>query len=75
MGKKVFSWSPMRNLMKSNGAEMVAKDAVDALIDILEVTARKITIGALDFTRHAGRKKLTVSDTELAIKKVDGPWL
>lgn len=74
MGKKVFAWSPIRSLMKNNGAEMVASDAVDALIDLLQDTARRITIGALDFTRHAGRKKMTVSDMELAIKNVDGPW-
>lgn len=35
MGKKVFAWSPIRSLMKNNGAEMVASDAVDALIDLL----------------------------------------
>jgi len=68
MAKKVFAWSPIRKLMKDNGAEMVARDAVDALIGYLESVAKLITNKALEMTRHAGRKKLTVSDMELAMK-------
>jgi hypothetical protein len=37
MAKKVFAWSPVRKLMKDNGAEMVAREAVDALIDYLSI--------------------------------------
>jgi len=44
--------------MKDNGAEMVARDAVDALIDYLEKSARVLTNKALEMTRHAGRKNL-----------------
>lgn len=68
MGKKIFAWSPIRKLMKDNGAEMVARDAVDALIDYLEKTAKTITNKALEMTRHAGRKKLTLQDMDLAMK-------
>ena len=39
MSKKVFAWSPVRKLMKDNGAEMVAREAVDALVDYLEKVA------------------------------------
>lgn len=53
-----FAWSPIRKLMKDNGAEMVARDAVDALIDFLEKSARSVTNKALEMTRHAGRKNL-----------------
>jgi len=67
MAKKVFAWSPIRKLMKDNGAEMVARDAVDALISYLESVAKKITNKALEMTRHAGRKKLTVGDMALAM--------
>lgn len=67
MAKKVFAWSPIRKLMKDNGAEMVARDAVDALVSYLESTARKITSKALEMTRHAGRKKLTDGDMALAM--------
>jgi len=74
MVKKVFAWSPIRSLMKNIGAEIVAKDAVDVLISVLEETAKKITNAAMEFSRHARRKKLTLSDMELAIEGVDGPW-
>jgi histone H3/H4 len=68
MAKKIFAWSPIRKLMKDNGAEMVSRDAVDALIDFLEKKARDITSKALEMTRHAGRKKLTLQDMDLAMK-------
>jgi histone H3/H4 len=70
MAKKIFAWSPIRKLMKDNGAEMVARDAVDALIDYLEKTAKSMTNKALEMTRHAGRKKLTNEDMALAMKIV-----
>ena len=70
MAKKVFAWSPVRKLMKDNGAEMVARDAVDALIDYLQKLAKTMTNKALEMTRHAGRKKLTVGDMDLAMKLV-----
>jgi histone H3/H4 len=70
MAKKVFAWSPVRKLMKDNGAEMVARDAVDALIDYLEKLAKGMTNKALEMTRHAGRKKLTLEDMDLAMKIV-----
>ncbi|MHA1803337.1 MAG: histone [Promethearchaeota archaeon] len=68
MAKKIFAWSPIRKLMKDNGAEMVARDAVDALIDYLEALAKNVTNKALEMTRHAGRKKLVLEDLELALK-------
>ena len=68
MAKKIFAWSPVRKLMKDNGAEMVARDAVDALIDYLEKLAKGMTNKALEMTRHAKRKKLTLNDMDLAMK-------
>lgn len=65
--KKVFAWSPIRELMKSAGAEMVAHDAVDSLIEHLEDRARGITMKALEMTRHANRKKVIKEDVELAV--------
>jgi len=67
MAKKVFAWSPIRKLMKDNGAEMVARDAVDALIEYLEHVAQLVTEMSLEMTRHADRKKLTSEDMNLAI--------
>jgi len=63
-----ISWSPIRRLMKHNGAIIVARDAVDELIDWLTRSAEKITKTALNLTKHSKRKKVTREDILLAIK-------
>ncbi len=65
---KIFAWSPIRELMKANGAEMVARDAVDELISVLERQAKELTNRALEFSRHAGRKKVTAADMNMGLK-------
>lgn len=65
-----FAWSPIRRLMKDNGASIVARDAVDFLIEHLEKTGMRLTDLALTFTRHAGRKKITKDDLNMAIKHI-----
>ncbi|OLS15619.1 MAG: hypothetical protein RBG13Loki_0718 [Promethearchaeota archaeon CR_4] len=65
---KIFAWSPIREMMKANGAEMVARDAVDELISVLERQAKELTNRALEFSRHAGRKKVTAEDMNMALK-------
>lgn len=64
---KVFAWSPIKELMKSCGAEMVSREAVDELISYLEGVAKELTNKALELSRHAQRKKLTEEDMKLAI--------
>ncbi len=66
--KHSFAWSPVRRLMKKQGATIVARDAVDLLIENLESTATAITKQAITFCNHAGRKKVTKDDLLLAIK-------
>lgn len=66
--KYSFAWSPIRRLMKQQGASIVARDAVDLLIDHLEKTAIGLTEQARAFTQHANRKKITKNDLLLAIK-------
>jgi len=70
MAKKnsAFAWSPVRKLMKKQGASIVARDAVDLLIDNLEEVAETLTKKALSFAEHAKRKKITKDDMLLAIK-------
>ncbi len=63
-----FAWSPIRRLMREQGAEIVARDAVDRMIAHLEKVSKKITEKAIQYSHHAGRKKVTTSDIELAIK-------
>jgi histone H3/H4 len=54
--------------MKHNGALIVARDAVDELVDWMGQSAEKITKVALSLTKHAKRKKITRDDILLAIK-------
>ncbi|NVM45177.1 MAG: NFYB/HAP3 family transcription factor subunit [Candidatus Lokiarchaeota archaeon] len=63
-----ISWSPIRRLMKHNGAIIVARDAVDELVDWMSSSAVKITKSALTLTKHGKRKKVTRDDILLAIK-------
>jgi len=67
-GRDYISWSPIRRLMKHNGAIIVARDAVDELVDWMGASAEKITKTALSLTKHAKRKKVTRDDILLAIK-------
>lgn len=66
--RKALAWSPVRDLMKSVGAQIVARDAVDMLIGYLEEKAKDITSAALKLTRHSKRTKLTKEDIDLVLK-------
>lgn len=63
-----ISWSPIRRLMKHNGALIVARDAVDELVNWMSKSAEKLTKTALGLTKHSKRKKITRNDILLAIK-------
>jgi len=63
-----ISWSPIRRLMKHNGAVIVARDAVNELVDWMSTSAVTITKSALTLTKHGKRKKITRDDILLAIK-------
>ena len=65
-----FAWSPLRALMKKAGAAIVSRKAVDALMDLLEDRAKKLTVCAVDISKHSGRKKITKGDMALAIDMV-----
>jgi histone H3/H4 len=67
MGEYI-SWSPIRRLMKHNGAVIVARDAVNELVDWMSASAVTITKSALTLTKHGKRKKITRDDILLAIK-------
>ncbi|HME55140.1 MAG TPA: histone-like protein [Candidatus Lokiarchaeia archaeon] len=66
--KKALAWSPVRNIMKSVGAQIVARDAVDLMIAFLEEKAKAITTDALKLTHHSKRTKLTRDDIDLVLK-------
>jgi histone H3/H4 len=66
--KSELAWSPIRDLMKSVGAEVVARDAVNLLREHLVDEAKELTRKALTITKHSNRMKITPSDLKLVIK-------
>ncbi len=66
--RRIFAWSPLRALMKKAGAEIVSRDAVEALLFFLEERSKALTAAALKFAKHAKRKKITASDMSLAVE-------
>ena len=68
--RRYFAWSPLRALMASVGAKIVARDAVGYMIDYMEEKAVDMTKRALTFARHAKRKKITKADIGLVIKGI-----
>ncbi|MHA1132323.1 MAG: histone-like protein [Candidatus Helarchaeota archaeon] len=68
--RRYFAWSPLRALMASVGAKIVAREAVNYLIDWLEEKSVSMTTRALTLARHAKRKKITKADINLVIKGI-----
>ncbi|MHA1510239.1 MAG: histone [Promethearchaeota archaeon] len=66
--RRMFAWSPLRALMKKSGAQIVSRDAVEALLYYLEDRSKKLTVMALKFAKHSKRKKITKGDMGLAIE-------
>ena len=66
--KRVFAWSPLRALMRKAGAEIVSRDAVEKLLNYLEIRSKKLTWASLKFAKHEKRKKVTHDDMNLAIE-------
>ena len=60
--------SPMYRILKKAGAERVSDESVDELRRIIEEIAMEISKGAVDMTKHAGRKTVKSEDVKLASK-------
>ena len=58
MGEYI-SWSPIRRLMKHNGAVIVARDAVNELVDWMSTSAVTITKSALVLTKQRDIGKIS----------------
>jgi histone H3/H4 len=66
--RRIFAWSPLRALMKRAGAQIVSREAVEALLYYLEDRSKKLTGMALKFAKHSKRKKVAKGDMALAIE-------
>ena len=60
--------SAMYRILKKYGAERVSDESADELRRIVEDVATEIAKGAVDMTKHAGRKTVKSEDVKLASK-------
>jgi len=60
--------APIRRLMKKEGADLVAAEALDKLIDFLEKSAASATKEALKVCKADKRKRITVADVRNATR-------
>ena len=59
---------PIRRLMKKEGADLVAADALDKLIGYLEKEAANATKEAIKITKADKRKRVTAADIRKATR-------
>ena len=60
--------APIRRLMKKEGADLVAAEALDKLIDFLEKSAANATKEAIKVCKADKRKRVTASDIRNATR-------
>jgi len=60
--------APIRRLMKKEGADLVAADALDKLIGYLEKAASDATKEAIKITKADKRKRVTAADIRKATR-------
>ena len=65
-----ISRAPIRRLMKGQGAQLVAEDAVTVLIDKLTETAREVTKQAMELVKADKRKRISPEDIKDAVKQI-----
>ncbi|MFX1309711.1 MAG: histone [Promethearchaeota archaeon] len=60
--------APIRRLMKKEGADLVAAEALDKLIDFLEKSAATATKDAIKICKADKRKRVTAADIRNATR-------
>ncbi len=67
MAKKSYiAKAPVRRLMKTEGADLVAEDALLFLISKIEEEAKEVTKSAISLVKDDKRKKITAEDIKKA---------
>lgn len=69
MVERLIPLAAMEKIMKEAGADRVGESAKVALKNIIEEKAEEISIRAIKFAMHAGRKTIKANDIKLAIKE------
>ena len=68
MSEKFISKAPIRRLMKSQGAALVAEEAVKGLVEYLGKFGQEVTKKAIAVAKADKRKKVTADDIEEGAK-------
>ena len=69
MSEKILALAAMEKLLKKEGAKRVSDSAKIALAESLEEYAEQLSLKAIKFAAHAGRKTVKSEDIKLAVKK------
>jgi histone H3/H4 len=69
--KSEMAKAPVRAIMKSVGAKMVANDAIDLMTEAAIQYVRDVSTDALKLVRHGKRTKVTGDDIKFALKMRD----
>ena len=64
--KSYIAKAPIRRLMKAEGADLVAEDALVFLISKIEDEAKAVTKDAISIVKDDKRKKVTAMDVKMA---------
>ncbi|MFW9945994.1 MAG: histone-like protein [Candidatus Hermodarchaeota archaeon] len=67
-GETYIAKAPIRRLMKKEGADLVAAEALDKLIGFLEKQAAEATKNALKICKTDKRKRVTAADVRNATR-------
>lgn len=67
-GEGYIAKAPIRRLMKKEGADLVAAEALDKLIDFLEKSAANATKEAIKICGADKRKRVTAADIRNATR-------
>jgi len=67
-GDGYIAKAPIRRLMKKEGADLVAAEALDKLIDFLESSAADATKAAITVCKNDKRKRVTAADIRNATR-------
>ncbi len=68
--ERLIPLASMEKVLRKSGAFRVSDDAKTALKELIEKHAAEISMRAVKFANHAGRKTVKAEDIELAINEL-----